>query len=143
MYGEKTMIKINEIMFYGRYFDNGKQKYNNYWWYSKADEKLFSIEEIMQSFNYGSEVEISESDIFIPLFKVNIYSLEKAFISDLNNKEISKKFKSKDGEMLDISFLQYIEREPFIGNLWFDYERKHLSSQAENWCKENHIPYKI
>ena len=31
------MIKISEIMFYGRYFDNGKQKYNNYWRYSKAD----------------------------------------------------------------------------------------------------------
>ena len=137
------MIKINEIMFYGRYYDSDKQSYNNYWWFDKADEKVFSVKEIMQLFNYESEDEIFEIGSFIPLFKVDILNLEKAFIKDLNNKEISKKFKDKDGEALNISFLEYIEREPLIEDLWFDYERKHLSSQAENWCKENHIPYKI
>ena len=136
------MIKIKEIMYYGRYFDSEVSMYNNIWWYSKPDEKVFSVYEIIQLFNYQTEDEITECSFFIPLFKVNIFNLEKAFISSLNNKEIAKKFKNTDGELLNISFLKFIDREPFIKRLWHEYEDEYLYSEAVKWCRENHIPYK-
>ena len=135
------MIKINEIMFYGRYYDNEERPYSNIWWYSKTDERIFSIDEIIQLFNYRTEDEIIECNIFIPLFKVNIFNLEKAFISDLNNKEITKLFKNIDGKLFDIKFLEYIDRDSFVKRLWFEYEEKNLYTEAVKWCRDNHIPY--
>ena len=41
---------------------------------------------------------------------------------------------------MDREFLIAIEKE-FLDTDWYRYELAHLSSAAEEWCKENHIRY--
>ena len=41
---------------------------------------------------------------------------------------------------MDREFLIEIEKE-FLDTDWYRYELTHLSSAAEEWCKENHIRY--
>ena len=43
-------------------------------------------------------------------------------------------------QRMDREFLIAIEKE-FLDTDWYRYELAHLSSAAEEWCKENHIRY--
>ena len=43
-------------------------------------------------------------------------------------------------EDMDREFQIAIEKE-FLDRDWYRYEFAHLSSAAEEWCKENHIRY--
>lgn len=77
---------------------------------------------------------------YIPLPVVDEESIIRTFISELNNKKLSRYFDSIDDENLWISFDKLfpcgMERRS-----WNEYYKKYLKNIALSWCDNNHIPY--
>lgn len=137
------MININEIMFFGRFYEESENLYDVLWWLCPEDYKIYHTEDLMKDFHYKSVLEIGDSLNFIPFFKTNIVELEKAFIEKLNNKTLYKKFErilADNAYSYDVSFSIFIERE-FLTDSWREFEKKKLRNDAIAWCKENHVPY--
>lgn len=137
------MVKINEIMFYGRYYSDEKNSFDILWWLCLDDFSVYDTETLLSDYSYQSLSEIRETLRFIPFFKTDIIQLEKKFIDKLNNKKLRKVFEKillDSNHNYDVTFKVFIERE-FMVDSWSEFEKSQLRKDAIVWCKMNRIPY--
>ena len=73
-------------------------------------------------------------------FRVDIPALEMKYAQVYLSRKTVKFLSQLSEEDMDREFLIAIEKE-FLDTDWYRYELAHLSSAAEEWCKENHIRY--
>lgn len=138
------MININEIMFYGRYFNDEEHQYDTLWWLCLEDYEIYHTETLIADYSYRSTSEIEETSRFVTFFKTDIIQLEKEFMRKLNNKTLLNSFNKLllADNSYDVAFKIFIERE-FLVDYWSEFERSQLREDAIAWCKQNHIPYTV
>ena len=134
------MLKLDDIIYYGRFYACEKREYSVLWWLSADELRVFATKELISDFGYGSVDEIAASERFIPFFETDVIELEKRFMYGRNEHELEKiRETAKD---YDVAFRIYTEKH-FLTSAWHDYEREALLHDAEKWCRENGIPYSI
>ena len=71
---------------------------------------------------------------------MDIPALEMKYAQVYLSRKTVKFLSQLSAKDMDREFLIAIEKE-FLDTDWYRYELAHLSSAAEEWCKENHIRY--
>lgn len=139
----KTMVSIKEIAHYGRWFPYCKTDYD-LWWFDKKKSQMIDAEKLGSVFD--CDVHSLPSVIaqcyghYVPCFRVDIPALEMKYAQVYLSRKTVKFLSQLSSEDMDREFLIAIEKE-FLDTDWYRYELAHLSSAAEEWCKENHIRY--
>lgn len=128
-------MKIEELMYYGRYYNFEKRNYH-LWWFDVSRATVVLYEDVKRNFGYASQEEIVSAGAFVPLFETDIIELEKDFLRlynfhlDENNKQ--------DNSDFDTKFKCFIEKHNLLKQ-WFDFERDRLERDALTWCKANNL----
>lgn len=137
------MVNIKEIAHYGRWFPYCKTDYD-LWWFDKKKSQMIDAEKLGSVFD--CDVHSLPSVIaqcyghYVPCFRVDIPALEMKYAQVYLSRKTVKFLSQLSAKDMDREFLIVIEKE-FLDTDWYRYELAHLSSAAEEWCKENHIRY--
>lgn len=134
------LLDIDSIIYYGRYYSCLEYKYENYWWFGLIDYKVYNVDELIDTMKFKTYADICDSVYYIPLFKTDIISAEKAFMINYNSKKLAQI--ENECSDYDVAFNIFVETEHIDGR-WKEYEKSVLYRDAVLWCKENNIVYKI
>lgn len=131
-------VSINILKYYGRYYPTDVQDEQRMWWFCRTDETVMSKEEVETKYGYKSLDDAEQTNLFIPLFKVDMPELEKTFLRTFN---FSKSVITSllDGDF-DANFKAFIETEG-LSERWYEFEGNALKESAIAWCHENGIKY--
>lgn len=130
------MLKIDEIIFYGRYYRDDEEKETN-WWYCKVDGHIYHMSDLTSQFGYVSIDEVENNGNYIQLFRTDIIELKKRFINAIAK---NRKLCNLPDSEFDIEFNKFIDQSS-MHKEWFDYECAVLKQDAIEWCKQNNIPF--
>lgn len=90
----------------------------------------------MSGYGYDAPTQIQGSGNYLPFVRVDIISLESAYLQQYYPKDIQ----AVDTDDPDASFKRLIEQRRSISH-WQAYERRALHTEVVRWCKENHVAY--
>ena len=85
--GEIKLLDINEIKFYGIWDSEEEREYEFWWWYSTIDQKVYSVEQLLENFSFENYNSILNSYDYIPLWKTD----ERRLIHDFIVNELKDK----------------------------------------------------
>lgn len=111
-------------------------------WISLSDYTLWENEDLISFFGYKDQSSIENSDEFVQLFSVDIIGLEKKFMKLFSFKEQCAVQLSAENTNYDNAFLCFIDHHNQISQ-WCEFKHMHLVNAAIEWCKKNHIRYRI
>jgi len=132
-------IKIDELMYYGRYYSSESEGYH-IWWFDTEKATVRQYDELLEEFGYCSWEEILSSGYFIPLFETDIVELEREFILNTQGHAIAGQFETVSDSDYDTEFKIYIERN-HLSKIWYEFERERLYKDAVDWCKANKLKF--
>lgn len=137
------IVDINEILDYGRYYEESEYTYPIRWWFCFIDYEIYETEDLFEKYSFATIEDIKNNDSYIELFKTNITMLKKEFILkyEYTDKALIKIMKQRNCNY-DVAFRIYIEVDRTLTELWREYRHNMLYSDAIKWCKENGIGYK-
>ena len=111
-------------------------------WISLRDYKLWKNHDLISLFGFKDQADIIQSGEFVQLFCVDIIELEHKYMECFSyNEQRSVQLFAKETNY-DKSFLCFIDHKNQFSQ-WYEFERIHLINAAIEWCKHNHIRYKI
>lgn len=139
------VVNIKDIAHYGRWFPFYKRDYD-LWWFDKEKCQMIDAEKMGITFDcdvHSLHNVISQCDgNYVACFRVDIPALEMEYARIyLSKEEADYLFKLSPKDM-DREFQRIIEQEALVRH-WYRYELARLSVAAEQWCKDNHIHYKV
>ena len=138
----QKIINISDIIYYGRHYTDCPILEDYLRWYAIDDGVIYTTREIIEKFQYSNLSEIQHSNRFILLFQVDIIELEKIYIDQLSIEAVKIYFHKVKHEKYDLNFKIFLEKLRLERD-WFQFERNALIKVAIEWCKENHLPYKL
>ena len=138
------MVRIQDIAHYGRWFPDERDY--TLWWFDREKEKMIDADKLCKFFNCDvhslDSILCENSDFYIACFRVDIPALELEYTCKYLGKRRAKNLREMDSKNRYREFQTIIERENLVGH-WYEYELKHLCGAAEQWCRTNHIPYRL
>ena len=134
------LVNINEIKYYGMWDSKDEREYEFWWWYSTIDKKIYSVEQLIEDFSFKNYESITNSYDYIPLWKTD----ERKLIHDFIVNELKDKSFLSFLNDSQKSFHYYCSsNDNYITRWWEEFEDAILVSEAIEWCKKNHIAYKL
>lgn len=144
-------LELRDVAMEGKWYSEEDTEYEAEYWFEKSSFQLFYTGDLIEAFGYKDCDEIKNSGHFIPFFKTDIISLQKKFIADYPDKAVEETLNNiieNDNygynSGYDVAFRiltqDYAEFYEFA-NEYYDFEKKQLLKDAEQWCKDNNIPY--
>lgn len=144
-------LELRDVLMRGKWYKEEDSEYEVEYWLEKSSLQLFYTENLIEEFGYKNCDEIKKSGHFIPFFKTDIIALQKKFIENYPDKaveetmnDIIKNDNYGYNSGYDVAFRiltqDYAEFRKFSDD-YYDFEKKQLLKDAEQWCKENNIPY--
>ena len=112
----QKIINISDIIYYGRHYTDCPILEDYLRWYAIDDGVIYTTREIIE--------------------------LEKIYIDQLSIEAVKKYFHKVKHEKYDLNFKIFLEKLRLERD-WFQFERNALIKVAIEWCKENHLPYKL
>lgn len=140
------MIRIQDIAHYGRWFPYYKRDYD-LWWFDRSTNQVIRAEELSELLDCDihalKNVTASNRDNeYVALFRVDVPALELEYAHAFLPKAEVKRLASMPPKDMDYEFQVIIEHNALIQH-WYNYEMDRLTSVAKQWCKQNHIIYKL
>ena len=136
-------LKLNQIVYYGRYYPSKSNEYVIYWWLNISDYRIYSTDELLLEYGYDDVKDIRTNDSFIPMFQVNMFDLEQKFFS-LLPASVKRHFCAEKQHYKlddDAAFKSFVEKEGIFSD-WKEYEYSNLYRSAQNWCEKHGITYR-
>lgn len=134
------MVDLYDLLYFGEKYANNDQ---TAYYFRKADTSVVPFEEVQPFLRQcgGNETVLEYEYGYIPLFQVNVVTVEKRYIADTKNRNYIAHFKDIPYERYDLEFKRY-----FDGNdcVLCDFEavlKKELIACAREWCKSHGIPF--
>ena len=138
------MVRIQDIAHYGCWFPDERDY--TLWWFDREKEKMIDADELCKLFNCDvhslNSILCDNSDFYIACFCVDIPAFELEYACKYLDKRLTKDLKEMDSNNRYREFQTIIERENLVSH-WYEYELNHLCDAAEQWCRANHMPYKL
>ena len=111
-------------------------------WMCLRDYTIWKNDDLISLFGFKDQQSIEDSGEFVQLFRVDIIMLEKKFMKLFSFKEQSAVQLSAEHTNYDKAFLCFVENHNQLSQ-WYEFEHMHLLNAAVEWCKKNHIRYRI
>lgn len=73
---------------------------------------------------------------YIPLFQIDQHAIENAFLLNLHNRQILRKYNASN-----VCFEEFVQQNN-LWRQWWDYYVKRVKQIAIHWCENNNINYR-
>lgn len=146
-------IDLKDAAYYGEWDSEEDSWCDVHAWFERSSFKFFYTSNLIDKFGYKDCGEIKKSGHFIPVFKTDVITLQKEFIANYRDKQIEETMNdilendnygySSGYEVAFRILTQDYPQFDEFSDEYFNYEKQQRLQDAENWCRENDIPYYI